>query len=64
METAAIYIFPVRKKECEWEVIRLKARGEHLCTITAVDETAALKQAVKLFALDAGEAKRLLVRKA
>ena len=63
METATVYIFPMRKKECEWEVIRMRARGELLCTVTAADEAAALKLAVKQLALDAQEAGRLLVRK-
>jgi hypothetical protein len=64
MASAAIYIFPMPKRECEWEVIRMRARGEHLCTVAAVDEEAALKIAMKRFELDAAEAKRLLVRRA
>ena len=64
METAAVYVFPMRKKDCEWEVIRMRSRGELLCTVTAADEAAALKLAVKQFALDTREADRLLVRKA
>jgi hypothetical protein len=64
MASATVYIFPMRKKECEWDVIRMRARGEHLCTVTAADEEAALKLAMKQFALDAAEATRLLVRKA
>jgi hypothetical protein len=64
METATVYVFPMRKKEREWEVIRMRARGEHLCTVAAVDEEAALKIAMKRFELDAAEAKRLLVRRA
>ena len=64
MKSATVYVFPMRKKECEWEVIRMRAGGELLCTVTAADETAALKLAVKQFALDAKEADRLLVRRA
>ena len=64
METATVYVFPMRKRECEWQVIRMRARGELLCTVTAADEAAALKLAVKQLALDAREADRLLVRKA
>ena len=44
-------MFPLRNKECEWEVIRLRAKGEHLGRISAPDEKAALKLAVKQFAL-------------
>ena len=64
MKTATVYIFRMGKKEREWEVIRLRARGEHLCTVAAADEEAALKIAMKRFELDAAEVKRLLVRKA
>jgi hypothetical protein len=64
MASATVYVFPMRKKEREWEVIRMRARGEHLCTVAAVDEEAALKIAMKRFELDAAEAKRLLVRRA
>jgi hypothetical protein len=51
-----------RKRKIEWEVIRLRARGEHLCTVSAPDKQAALKAAAKLFALDKLEMKQLLVR--
>jgi len=64
METATVYVFPMRKRECEWEVIRMRARGELLCTVTAADEATALKLVVKQLALNAREADRLLVRKA
>jgi hypothetical protein len=64
MESATVYVFPMRKKECEWEVIRMRARGELLCTVRAGDEAAALKPAVRQLALNAKEADRLLVRKA
>jgi hypothetical protein len=62
METATVYIFPMRKRERQWEIIRLRARGERLGTVSAPDEQAALVAAVKTFALDKVEAKRLLVR--
>lgn len=62
METATVYIFPMRKREREWEIIRLRARGEYLGTVSAPDEQAALNAAVKTFALNKVEAKRLLVR--
>jgi hypothetical protein len=62
MEAATIYLFPVQKREREWEIIRLRARGEYLGTVSAPDEQAALRMAVKTFALDKVEAKRLLVR--
>jgi hypothetical protein len=64
MKSATIYVFPMRKKNGEWEVIRMRARGEHLCTVAAEDAEAALKIAVKRFELDAAEVKRLLVRRA
>jgi hypothetical protein len=51
-----------RKIEPEWEVIRLRARGEYLGKVSAPDRQAALKAALKLLALDKAEAKRLLVR--
>lgn len=65
MEPANIYLFPVRKRECEWEVIRLLSRGKYLGTVTAVDEEAALKAAVDRFALNMPSArKQLLIRRA
>jgi hypothetical protein len=51
-----------RKRETKWRVTRLRARGEYLGTVTAPDEKAALKAALKMFALDKIEEKRLLVR--
>lgn len=62
MASAALYIFPMRKKEREWEIIRLRSRGEYLGRVTAPDEQAALKAALKMFTLDKSEASRLLVR--
>jgi hypothetical protein len=52
-----------RKRKIEWQVIRLRARGEYIGTVTAPDEDAAIKAAIKLFALRADDAKRLLVRR-
>ena len=52
----------MRKREREWEVIRLRARGEYLGTVSAPDEQAALKAALQTFALEKTEEKRLLVR--
>jgi len=52
-----------RASKIEWQVIRLRARGEYLGTVTAPDEGAALKAAIRLFALQADEAKRLMVRR-
>ena len=51
-----------RKSKIEWQVIRMRARGEHLGTVTAPDEEAAIGAAIKLLALDEIEAKRILVR--
>jgi hypothetical protein len=51
------------KPESEWEVIRLRARGEWLGTVKAADQAAALKAALKAFALERSEADRLLVRR-
>lgn len=50
------------KQEREWEVIRLRARGEWLGTVKAADEAAAVKAALKVFALDKRYVDRLLVR--
>jgi hypothetical protein len=54
----------MRKKECVWEVIRLRAKGEYLGRISAADEKAARKLALKEFALKEWEEKRLLIRRA
>ena len=62
MTSATIYVFPMQKREREWEVIRLRARGEYLGTVSAPDEEAALKAALRTFALEKTEEKRLLVR--
>ena len=50
------------KRESEWEVIRMRSRGEWLGTVKAPDHAAALKAALKAFALDKSEADRLLLR--
>jgi hypothetical protein len=52
-----------RKRKIEWEVIRMRARGEHLGVVSAPDEQAALKIALKAFALEKIEEKRLLIRR-
>ncbi len=52
-----------RKRKIEWQVIRLRARGEYIGTVTAPDEQAAMKAALKMLRLEANEAKRLLVRR-
>jgi len=64
MKSATVYVFPMRKMECVWEVIRLPARGEYLGKISAADEKMALKLAVKQFELNAWDEKRLIVRRA
>jgi hypothetical protein len=64
METATVYIFPMRSKEYEWEVIRLRYRGEYLGTVRAADEAAALKAPVKTYSLKAPQQKQLLIRRA
>lgn len=52
------------KKEYQWEVVRLRARGEYLGKVKAPDEEAALKAAIKAFAItDPDQQKRLLVRR-
>jgi hypothetical protein len=63
METATIYSFPMRKNVSEWQVIRLRAKGEYLGKVQAPDEQAAMKTAIKAFGLRPGEEQRLLVRR-
>ncbi len=48
-----------RKRNRKWEVIVIRHRGEYLGTVTAVDQRAAERAAVKLFKVDA---RRLLIR--
>jgi hypothetical protein len=62
--TATVYIFPMGKKERDWEVIRLRAKGEYLGRVTAPDEKAALKAIMKLLDLKPWDEKRLLIRRA
>jgi len=64
MESATVYMFPMRKKVSKWEVIRLRAKGEYLGVVSAADEEAALKVAIKAFAItDPERQKQLLVRR-
>jgi hypothetical protein len=51
-----------RKRAIVWEVIRLRARGEYIGTVSAPDQQTALKAAIKAFALKAADADRLLIR--
>jgi hypothetical protein len=51
-----------RASKAEWQVIRLRARGEYLGTVTAPDEQSAMKAALKMLRLQTAEAKRLMVR--
>jgi hypothetical protein len=54
----------MRKKVSEWQVIRLRAKGEYLGKVSAPDEDAAIKAAIKAFAItDPEHKKRLLVRR-
>ena len=64
MASATVYIFPMRKNEREWQVIRLRAKGEYLGMVEAPDQETALKVALKQIRLDSVEAKRLLIRPA
>jgi hypothetical protein len=50
------------ERERAWQVIRIRAKGEYIGTVTASDEASALKAALKTFALDKTEAERLLIR--
>ncbi len=47
-----------RKRKIEWEVIRMRARGEYLGVVSAPDQEAALKAALK----EKAKEKRLLLR--
>ena len=52
-------------RQYKWEVIRLRARGEYLGVVSAPDENAALKAAIKAFEIaDPEQQRRLLVRRA
>ncbi len=50
-----------RKSDREWRVIRMRAKGEYIGVVSAPDEEAALKAALKAFAFDKSEAERLLI---
>jgi hypothetical protein len=50
------------KRETEWRVIRLRAKGQYLGTVKAGDHDAAVKVALKQFGLAKSEADRLLIR--
>ena len=39
MESVTAYIFPMRKKEHEWEVIRLQSKGEYMGRVSAADNS-------------------------
>ena len=55
----------MRKRQFEWEVIRLRTRGEYLGVVKAPDDKAALKAAIKAFAIETVEVQsRLLIRRA
>jgi hypothetical protein len=64
MKSATVYIFPMPKKESEWEVIRLRSKGEFVGRVTAPDENAARKVITKLLGLKPWDEKRLLIRQA
>jgi len=51
-----------KRKTTVWQVIRMRSRGEYLGTVSAPDQEAALKAALKAFELEKAEEKRLLVR--
>jgi hypothetical protein len=54
----------MRKKEYKWQVVRLRAKGEYLGKVSAANEEAAIKAAIKAFAItDPQNQKRLLVRR-
>jgi hypothetical protein len=50
------------KKVSEWQVIRLRAKGEYLGKVQAPDERAAMKVAIRAFGLRPADEHRLLVR--
>lgn len=50
------------KRESEWQVIRIRSKGEYLGTVKAPDEAAAVKAALKIFGLDKQQAAQLLLR--
>lgn len=50
------------KRESEWQVIRIRSKGEYLGTVKAPDEAAAVKAALKVFGLDKRQADQLILR--
>jgi len=50
-----------RKREVQRQVIRLRARGEYIGSVSAVDQASALNDPIREFQLDGSEAIRLLV---
>jgi hypothetical protein len=52
-----------RASKIEWQVIRLRARGEYIGAVSAPDEQSAIRAALKMLRLEAADAKRLLVRR-
>ena len=52
----------MRNGEREWQVIRLRAKGEYLTTVKAKDEKTAVRVAMKLFKLTPQEGKKLMAR--
>jgi hypothetical protein len=63
MGTATIYIFPMPKKELEWEVIRQRATANIWGRSPPAMKKAARKAARKLLALPPSDENRLLVRR-
>jgi hypothetical protein len=51
----------VPKKEYEWEVVRLRAKSEYLGKVKAPDEDAAIKAAIKVFAITDPQHKKQLL---
>jgi hypothetical protein len=52
---------PNREREREWEVIRLRARGEPVGKVTAKDREAALKIAIGRFNIRPSDQQRLII---
>jgi hypothetical protein len=50
------------KRESEWQVIRMRSKGEHLGMVKAADGATGLKAALKAFALDKKDTDRLPIR--
>jgi hypothetical protein len=58
---AHIAPMPNREREREWEVIRLRARGEPVGKVTAKDREAALKIAIGRFNIRPSDQQRLII---